>query len=124
MPFVGPIFLNRSAVVVWWLALTLWLLHYVAATAGWSYPAIFDWWLDPFLMPLLLLPLMRFERQWILRQSGYRFRPVELVALGVGLSLVSEGLFPLLSQRFTADWADVMAIGFGTASYGWLMQRK
>ena len=70
-----------------------------------------DSYLDPFCFGAIALHLTSLERQWLF--SATTFSLEEILGVTCCLAFISEGLFPLLSDRFTADWFDVLAIGSG-----------
>ena len=80
-------------------------------------------WLDPFLFPLLLLPLILAEQRFVLRNSGYFFPPLLLTGYFVVLSLLSEYLFPLLSHRFSQDPLDVALMLGGTVLFYFIYRK-
>ncbi len=70
-----------------------------------------DNYLDPFCFGALAMHGYLFERSWL-----YDYHKISLLSyliIFLFLSLTSEVLFPLLSNRFVADWLDVVAIFFG-----------
>ena len=76
----------------------------------WSVPFI-DNYLDPFCFGALAMHGYLFERIWL-----YDYHKISLLSyliIFLFLSLTSEVLFPLLSNRFVADWRDVVAIFLG-----------
>ncbi len=82
-------------------------------------------WADNYLDCLLCMPILlsgyRLEQRWLLgRQRLSLFEVLSTTAL---LALVFEGLFPRLSEGFTADWWDAMAY-FAGAFLFCLLQDK
>ena len=75
----------------------------------------FDNYLDPFCLGALSMHLYLFERNWL-----YDYKKISILSsfiIFLFLSIVSEVLFPYLSNRFTADWHDVIAIFLGITFY-------
>ena len=93
--------------------LLLFVLHQ-ALEFGNSSITFFDNYLDAFLLPLLLLPFLLFEKRLILKEDEHSFTIPLVFTYFLVLVIISEFIFPALSNRFTFDWWDVIAIGAGT----------
>lgn len=111
-------FTNRQ-VIVWVMALMLFLLHQIFVFLLKIKIGLADSYLDPFLLPLIVYPLMLFQFRLLKNDYNYRLSLPLLIALTVGFSLVSELIFPALSTRFTADLFDVVMILLG--SFVWYL---
>ncbi len=83
------------------------LLH--QALQHWFKVAIpfLDAYLDPFCLGALALHGVRFERRFLFNRP---LLPVDALAIILFLAIISEGLFPYLSDKFTRDAWDVAAI--------------
>ena len=100
----------------WVIPFVLFLLHqYTQIWLGlrivWA-----DYYLDPFCAGALALSAIAFERRLFFGQQR-----LTLADIGVTtgyIIFVSEFLFPYFSDRFVADWADVIAI---LAGVGWFL---
>ncbi|UII20832.1 hypothetical protein [Fulvivirga ligni] len=73
-----------------------------------------DYYLDPFCMSALALHLQAAERYLIFDQN---LQTVDVIITTIFLAIVSEVLFPYLSDRFVADALDVLAIMLGAVWY-------
>ena len=67
--------------------------------------------LDPFCASAMACYLISIERWYYFGEQKLSW--IDMIILAVFLSLVSELLFPFLSDRFTSDWIDVLAISLG-----------
>ena len=76
--------------------------------------AFIDNYLDPFCMSAMALHLLAAERQWLFNQP---LNNLDVIITTVVLAIVSEVIFPYLSDRFTADYWDVLAIASGSVWY-------
>ena len=69
-----------------------------------------DDYLDPFCLGALALHGVRIERRFLFNRL---LLLTDALAVILFLALVSEGLFPYLSDKFTRDGWDVVAMGAG-----------
>lgn len=76
--------------------------------------AVLDPYLDSFLAMPILLTLLVVERRLLFRRGpAYCLSIGSIVAATIFVALVAELVFPVLSERFTADWWDVLAYALG-----------
>jgi len=76
-----------------------------------------DNYLDPaVLMPLLLYALL-WERRILLRNKTLDLPNAHILGYFLLIILVGELLFPILSEKFTADYWDILAYASGTLAY-------
>lgn len=79
---------------------------------------VIDAYLDSFLLMPLLLTLLVVERRWLFRRgSGYCLKVLDIVMATLFIAVVAELVFPALSDRFTADWWDVLAYTLGSGLF-------
>jgi hypothetical protein len=77
-----------------------------------------DAYLDNFLVTPIVLPLWQAERQWLFKKGkAYRLSIAEVIAATIYILLVTELIFPLLSNRFSADGWDVLFTFAGAVVY-------
>ena len=107
--------MNRAiAYLSWLLPLTLFIVHqFTQRTLNLSVPWA-DSYLDPFCAGVLGLHGVALERKLYFGQPQLTLVDM-LTTLGV-IVVISEGVFPYLSDRFVADRWDVVAIALG---FGW-----
>lgn len=79
--------------------------------------AFMDNYLDPaVLMPLLLYAVL-WERRLILKNKNLVLSYTEIFGYFLLMVLIGEILLPLFSEKFTADYWDILAYAFGTLAY-------
>ena len=79
--------------------------------------AFLDNYLDPtVLMPLILYAVL-WERRILLRHKKIVLSYTDIFGYFLLMVLFGEILFPLISERFTADYWDILAYAFGTLAY-------
>lgn len=84
-----------------------------------------SYYIDPLLGLPILLTLLLAERRHLFKMGdNYQLSALEVsVAIAV-LSLIFEILFPMWSDRFTADWRDVPAYAVGGLIFHYFLNRK
>jgi putative effector of murein hydrolase LrgA (UPF0299 family) len=100
---------------VFLICCALFVLHqFLQKVLGVAVPGI-DPYLDSFLaMPILLTLLVAERRVLFKRGETYCLTVLEILITTLFVAVVAELLFPALSDRFTADWWDVLAYGLGS----------
>lgn len=88
----------------------LFLLHQITQHLLGVPISFLDAYLDPFCLGALTLYGVRIERKLLFNRS---LPIVDTLLATVFLIVVSEGLFPYLSERFVRDWWDAVAIASG-----------
>ena len=79
--------------------------------------AFLDNYLDPIvLMPMILYAVL-WERRILLRHRNITLTYTDIFGYFLLMLLFGEILFPLISERFTADYWDIPAYAFGTLAY-------
>ncbi len=74
-----------------------------------------DRYLDNLLTMPIVLSLLLVERQYLFKRGdAYRLSALQVVVATVFIMLISEVIFPLLSEEFTTDWWDVVFLGLGS----------
>ena len=73
-----------------------------------------DNYLDSFLALPIILSLHLVERIFIFKKPNYTFSILEIVVVSLALSIFFEEALPLLSEDFTKDYFDYLALGSGT----------
>ena len=93
----------------------LFILHQILQRLlGISMPLV-DQYLDMLLAMPIILTLILAERRILFRRGESYFLPVlDVVIATIFIALVSEVIFPALSDRFTADWLDVIFLIVGS----------
>jgi hypothetical protein len=73
--------------------------------------SLLDNYLDPFCLGVIVTFLYQLQNRWLFDRLELSL--LELIILVIVLSLISEVLFPYLSDQFVTDWWDVVAIAIG-----------
>jgi hypothetical protein len=74
-----------------------------------------DSYLDNLLAMPILLTLLLVERRWLFKKgSSYSLSVLEIVVATSYIVVISEVLFPLLSNKFKADCVDVVFFAVGS----------
>ena len=77
--------------------------------------------IDDYLDPAVLMPLVLYavlwERRIVLNNKKMNLPYLVIFGYFVTMAVLGELLFPLLSDRFTADYWDILAYAFGTIVY-------
>lgn len=98
--FLKPLFL---------FCLLLFTLHQLLQ---WHFKILLPWpdaYLDNLVVMPIVLTLWLAERRWLFKKGNdYRLSVAEITVATLYILLVTELLFPLLSDRFTADAWDVL----------------
>lgn len=115
-------FTNKQ-IIIWAITLILFLVHQFFVFLLKIKVGLADNYLDPFLLPLIVYPLMLLQFRVLKNDYSYRFSLPVLLALTLGFSLVSEIVFPALSARFTADFFDVIMIFSGSCIWHLFFQK-
>lgn len=79
--------------------------------------AFLDNYLDPaILMPLILYALL-WERRILLRNRNIVLSYTDIFGYFLLMVIIGEILFPFISEKFTADYWDILAYALGTLAY-------
>ncbi len=100
------------------IASVLFLVHqYIQLVAHISMPFL-DSYLDPALMMPILLHLQVWERRLILRDATIRLPETHIFGYFILAVIFGELVFPYFSDKFIADYWDILAYAFGSLAYG------
>lgn len=94
-----------------WIPLLLFSLHQIAQKGFQIHTPFADQYLDPFCLGVIALHAFAWEQNYFFERKQLGIVEVGLIVLF--LSLVTEILFPFLSDQFTADFLDSLAISLG-----------
>jgi len=72
-----------------------------------------DAYFDPFACAVLGLSALKMERKYLWKAKNIKLKWYEILVATICLALISEVLFPYLSERFTSDPYDYTAFGMG-----------
>jgi hypothetical protein len=79
---------------------------------------LLDRYLDNLLAMPIILHLLKAEKIWLFKKvNTYQLTPLEILMTTVYVAIVTELIFPVLSENFTSDWADVFFYFAGSLIY-------
>jgi hypothetical protein len=90
-----------------------WLALFAARISGHPLPYINGHLTDAFAVPVIANLALWLLRVFIIKNNYYVLSPMQVAFLVGYLSLLFEGLLPMISKIYTADWADVVLYVFG-----------
>lgn len=76
-----------------------------------------DNYLDPFLLMPLILYALLWERRILLKNKTIDLSYTDILGYFLLMVLTGEVLFPQISDKFTADYGDILAYALGTLTY-------
>ncbi len=100
------------------ICLVLFIIHQVLQKVyGQHYPLI-DNYLDNLLAMPVILSLFLAERIALFKKGkNYRLPPTDIIIATLYIILITEIFFPLLSNKYSADWADVIFYCLGSVLF-------
>jgi hypothetical protein len=90
-----------------------WLIVLTTRKLGHPLPYINGHINDAFAIPVIANLGLWFQRVFIIKSNYYVLSPLQVIFIVGYVSLVFEGLLPLISKIYTADWIDVLLYIFG-----------
>ena len=113
---ISPVFIS---------CVVLFFLHQLMQKAlNITYP-FFDTYLNNSLAMPIILTLLLAERRWLFKKgSQYQLPVPDTIVTTVYIIFISEILFPLLSQKFTTDWKDVVFYTIGSFIFYFAINRN
>lgn len=107
------------------ICMVLFLLHQLLQQALHITLPFLDAHLDNLLAMPIILTLLLAERRWLFKKGNdYQLPVLDIIVATAYVIFISEVLFPLLSQKFVADWRDVMFYIAGTFIFYFTIQTK
>lgn len=102
----------------------IFLLHQILQKAFEVSIPLADAYLDNFLLMPIVLTLWLAEKQLLHKKPDYKLSLFEIWMATIYLLVVTEVLFPLFSNRFTADAWDVAITAMGSLLYYLSVNKK
>jgi hypothetical protein len=100
------------------VCIALFILHQVLQKFLNVHFGLLDRYLDNLLAMPILLSLLHAERVWLFKKGQkYKLSQLEIIMATIYVVLISEILFPAISNKFTSDWADVIFYFAGSFLY-------
>jgi hypothetical protein len=84
-----------------------WLVVITCRKLGHPLPYVNGFINDAFAIPVIANLALWFQRAFIIKNNYYVLAPWHVIFIVIYVSLVFEGLLPLLSRAYTADGIDV-----------------
>jgi hypothetical protein len=98
----------------WFIACCLtWLIVITARKLGHPPPVINGYINDAAAIPVIANLGLWFQRVFIIKNNYYVLAPWHVIFIVVYVSLIFEGILPLFSKTYTADWIDVLLYAIG-----------
>jgi len=95
------------------LGCLIWLLVFTARIFRHPPPYVNGYITDAFAAPVIANLALWLLRVFIIKSNYYVLSPAQIIFLVVYISLLFEGLLPMISKIYTADWIDVLLYVFG-----------
>jgi hypothetical protein len=98
----------------WFIACCLtWLIVTTARKLGHPPPVINGYINDAAAIPVIANLGLWFQRVFIIKNNYYVLAPRHVIFIVVYVSLIFEGILPIFSKTYTADWIDVLLYAIG-----------
>ena len=101
----------------------VWLIVHIVRYAGHPLPYVNGYLTDVFAVPVIANLALWLQRTLIIKSDYYVLSPGQLIFMVMYVSVTFEGLLPLLSKTYTADWMDVLLYGVGGLFVYWAMNK-
>lgn len=98
----------------WFIAGCLtWVIVIMARKLGDPLPVLNGYITDAAAIPVIANLGLWFQRVFIIKNNYYVLAPRHIIFIVVYVSLIFEGILPLFSKTYTADWIDVLLYAIG-----------
>lgn len=92
---------------------TAWSVIRISRWAGYTIPILNDYLTDFFAVPVVGTIVLTLMREFVLMSNSYVFPLSYVFTMVIYISIVFEGLLPMLSSKYTADPFDIIAYSLG-----------
>ena len=106
-----------------WMVAVLFLLHQFAQKILALHIPFIDSYFDPFAAAVLGLFVLQMEGKYLWKKKQFSFKWYDILVITIVLALVSEQLFPLLSEEFTSDPLDYVAFALGGVYFYYFLNK-
>lgn len=108
----------------WFIAGCLvWLMIKATRVLGAPIPWLNSYFTDFFAVPVITNTGLWLQRVFIIKNNYYVLSPLQVVFMVVYISLLFEGVLPLISKTYTADWMDVLLYCIGGLFFYFVMNK-
>jgi hypothetical protein len=101
----------------------IWLIVITARKSGHPLPLINGHINDAFAIPVIANLGLWFQRVFIIKNNYYVLAPRHVIFIVTYVILVFEGMLPLFSKAYTADWLDIALYIAGGLFFYWVMNK-
>jgi hypothetical protein len=101
----------------------IWIIVLAARKTGHPLPLVNGYINDAFAIPVIANLGLWFQRVLIIKNNYYVLSPLHVFFIVAYVSVVFEGLLPLYSKTYTADWIDVLLYIAGGLFFYFVMNR-
>jgi hypothetical protein len=101
----------------------IWLVVFSARKLGNPLPYVNGYINDAIAIPVIANLGLWFKRVFIIKNNYYILSSRQVIFIVAYVSLVFEGLLPLISKTYTADWRDVLLYITGGLYFYWVMNK-
>jgi hypothetical protein len=95
------------------LGCAIWIVVFTMRKSGHAIPFINGYIDDAFAIPVIANLGLWFQRTFVIKNNYYVLAPWHVIFITVYVSILFEGLLPLYSKTYTADWIDVLLYAIG-----------
>jgi len=78
---------------------------------------------DFFAVPVITNIGLWLQRVFIIKNNYYVLSPLQVIFMVIYISVLFEGLLPLISKIYIADWIDVLLYVIGGLFFYWVMNK-
>lgn len=100
-----------------------WIIVFITRKIGYPLPLINGYIDDAFAIPVIANLGLWFQRVFIIKNNYYILAPWHIIFIVIYVSLTFEGLLPILSKTYTADWIDVLLYILGGIFFYYVMNK-
>lgn len=102
----------------------LWWVIRICRWGGHPIPLLNNWLTDFLFVPVVAHIALTFTRNFLLRDTGYRYPLIYLLCIAAYAAIVFEYLLPIFSANTVADPLDVVAYFSGAIFYYCIHQQR
>ena len=95
-------------------------------SSGWLLPLVcfaFPIQCSGFAIPVIANLALWFNRVFLIKNNYYILSLGQVIFIVIYVSIVFEGLLPLISKTYTADWLDILLYIFGGSFFYMVMNK-
>ena len=101
----------------------IWIIVFTTRKSGHPLPYINGYLTDAFAIPVIANLALWFSRVFLIKNNYYILSLGQVIFIVIYVSIVFEGLLPLISKTYTADWLDILLYIFGGSFFYMVMNK-